>query len=195
MSKSKYQQQFDEGKSLNWDDLLGWEKEVQEEEKLKAASEYKCGKCGKEFKLKIGLNLHIRSQNCEKTQEKLHSVRDHDQNNSTGFTGDLKKTFECYKCEKTFKRKYNLSEHLATHELVKRFECRTCKKVFKHNSNLTRHLKSHKHEKWFECRICRKKFIFNSSLKTHKKLHSAEKNFKCDESAIKHIIYAKFEGS
>jgi KRAB domain-containing zinc finger protein len=157
MSNSKYQQQFDEGRSLNWHDLLGWEKEV-------AASEYKCSKCGKEFKLKIGLNLHIRTQNCEKAEE-----------NSTGFTSDLKKTFEYYKCDKLFKRKDNLTQHLATHELEKRFECRICKKFLKTKSILNQHLQSHEPGKKFVCRICGNKFKYDRSLRRHGKLHKPDK--------------------
>jgi hypothetical protein len=63
---------------------------VQEEEKLEAASEKqdikvnsnerknyenKCGQCGKLFRFKIGLNLHIRTRNC-KMKRKFHNSKD-----------------------------------------------------------------------------------------------------------------------
>jgi KRAB domain-containing zinc finger protein len=169
MSKSKYQQQFDEGRSLNWDDLLGWEKEVNEEEKLKAATEYKCGKCGKSYRLKIGLNLHIRTGSCDKTQEKLHSLC-HQKNLAKV---DDEDNFECGKCKKIFKWEGSLIIHLKIHH--PEFNCRVCGKKFTHQSNLKRHLKVHSYgQQKFECQICGRKYNRKDNLTHHLKTHFQE---------------------
>ncbi len=189
MSKSKYQQQFDEGRSLNWDDLLGWEKEVQEEESLNAATEkqdtnaksdekkkyeYKCGKCGRDFKYKIGLNLHIRTGNCEK----IDSIAG--QKELKG-ADDGNKKFECDKCGKRFGRKYCLDQHLQTHVAGKNFQCQLCGKEFKLKTYLKMHEKVHSlnGQKNFQCDKCGKKLSRKDHLVGHLKTHEPAKTIQC----------------
>jgi DNA-directed RNA polymerase subunit RPC12/RpoP len=172
MSKSKYQQQFDEGKSLNWNDLLGWEKEVNEEEKLKAVTEYKCGKCGKSYRLKIGLNLHIRAQNCEGKRD-FHSLTD--QKNLTE-TEDGKK-FECDKCGRRLKWKYSLIFHFQTHETGVKHKCQICLKSFKTDINRYNHELRHK-APTVKCGKCGKELKNRTTLKIHMQTHETVKH-KC----------------
>lgn len=56
-------------------------------------------------------------------------------------TVDLKSTFECSICFKTFKRKKNRDEHLNIHSGQKPFQCTLCPKKFTGSSNLTTHNK------------------------------------------------------
>jgi KRAB domain-containing zinc finger protein len=187
MSKSKYQQKFDEGRSLDWDDLLGWEKEVNEEESLKAASEYKCGKCGKSYRFKIGLNLHIRAQNCEETlyqstdkMENLIEQKDATKADDRDLqTHESEKLFKCRICGKTFRTEISKDYHERNHTSHS-IKCGKCGKELKTLATLKIHSQIHETGKSLKCRICFKSFKTETNKYSHERLHTAP-TVKCGE--------------
>jgi len=83
--------------------------------------------CGREFPYKENVIRHI---------QRVHdSIRPH----------------KCPHCEKTFKSKYNLADHIRTHTGEKPFECEYCGNTFAQNGSLVGHRKR-----------CQKKIIAES---------------------------------
>jgi DNA-directed RNA polymerase subunit RPC12/RpoP len=60
-----------------------------------------------------------------------------------GSTAKLGK-YTCSECGKSFKKGYNLKQHLLIHLGEKPYKCPSCSKSFTQKSNLTKHLASHK---------------------------------------------------
>ncbi|XP_026325727.1 zinc finger protein 836-like [Hyposmocoma kahamanoa] len=61
----------------------------------------------------------------------------------------------CETCNKEFRRKYSLKEHLLTHNVNRPYVCNVCDKGFVRKDHLTRHSKIHKRNKYVcECNVC-----------------------------------------
>lgn len=60
----------------------------------------------------------------------------------------------CEICNKEFKRKYTLKEHLLTHNVTRPYVCNICEKGFVRKDHLTRHSKTHKRNKYV-CQCCK----------------------------------------
>ncbi|EDO19324.1 hypothetical protein Kpol_1036p70 [Vanderwaltozyma polyspora DSM 70294] len=80
------------------------------------------------------------------------------------------KKFQCLypKCDKTFKRRYNIRSHIQTHLEDRPYKCdfEGCDKAFVRNHDLIRHKKSHA-EKSYAC-PCGKKFNREDALIVHR---------------------------
>ena len=59
------------------------------------------------------------------------------------------KTFSCDICEKSFRLKYYLKDHMITHVEDKQFQCNSCDKKFKRLGDLKVHMRKHSKEKLF----------------------------------------------
>ena len=84
----------------------------------------------------------------------------------------------CKFCDKTFKRKSKLKEHIdAVHRNKKTFFCDLCDYSSVQKINVERHHKSvHQKVKLFQCMICKKKFTQNKNLMRHsERFHSIKK--------------------
>ena len=92
------------------------------------------------------------------------------------------KLHKCPLCEKSFSRKYNMSQHCKTHYQEKSFECEYCHKLFHYKRYLQWHLLTHTKERPLKCDHCSKRFCSQGMLAKHVGTHTEEKNllFKCD---------------
>ena len=73
----------------------------------------------------------------------------------------------CDKCEKSFTRKTNLNEHIqAVHENV-RYSCDGCEDSFSQKKNLNEHLRNVHENVRYSCNICEKSFSLKNYLRKH----------------------------
>ncbi|XP_008194449.1 zinc finger protein 33B [Tribolium castaneum] len=90
--------------------------------------------------------------------------------------------FVCFHCEKTFKIKSVLEEHIKyKHTDTKPLNiCDVCGSSFSNKYLLKRHLKNvHATEKKFKCELCERKFASPVYLNAHKRYHSGERKHIC----------------
>ena len=114
--------------------------------------------CNKRFKLMKSLNLH----------KKRHS---------------LVKSFGCDKCDKRFIFKRDLFIHKDVHN-NRPFVCPQsyCDKAFKRKGDLNNHIRKQHLDKRFKCDECDQSFGTEYSLRSHKTIHSKSLKFQCDEA-------------
>ena len=74
-------------------------------------------------------------------------------------------------CNKSFKTKSQLSDHLLKHTKTKNYTCPECKNTFSRKSRLKIHMMIHKDILPFQCNICQKKFREKSNYNFHIKKH------------------------
>lgn len=74
-------------------------------------------------------------------------------------------------CDKSFKTRSQLSDHLLKHTKIKKYSCPVCKISFSRKSRLKIHTMIHKGENPFQCSICQKRFRERSNLNYHIKKH------------------------
>ena len=90
----------------------------------------------------------------------------------------------CNECQKQFRNKYTLKQHISTvhnFNLSKSFECKTCGKKFKRNSDLTFHINTiHGETSKYKCRYCDETFSTLTNRNRHERsLHIVAKKFQC----------------
>ncbi|XP_077322662.1 uncharacterized protein LOC143956322 [Lithobates pipiens] len=105
---------------------------------------YSCLGCGKSFRTKSELQIHLRSHT---------SV-----------------TFICSECGKSFKKE----SELLTHQRIHTYSCSECGKPFSKKRNLIRHMKSHSSQRLFPCPECEKCFTRKDNLLRHETTHTGQ---------------------
>ncbi|XP_063234425.1 uncharacterized protein LOC134537668 [Bacillus rossius redtenbacheri] len=117
---------------------------------------FACQLCGKQFKQKGNLKVHVDSR-CG--SEPRHV---------------------CKVCGKAFMSVGSLTTHFLLHTGEKTFLCRFCGKSFRLKVEMQRHERSHTGEKPFVCKVCGKAFAHRESLVTHNTIHTGIKPYMCE---------------
>ncbi|KAM5140542.1 uncharacterized protein ACMZJ9_014412 [Mantella aurantiaca] len=110
----------------------------------------------------------------EKSFIKIHELVVHQRTHASG-----EKRFMCFECEKSFRKKSKLIEHLRIHTGEKPFSCSECGKAFTQKSLLNRHQRVHTGEKPFPCSDCGKCFTSKGNRDKHMRIHTGEKPYSC----------------
>jgi uncharacterized Zn-finger protein len=118
---------------------------------------YLCDLCGSKFKERKVLNAHRR------------------------FVHSNHRPEACTSCDKRFKTKSQLKNHLVTHKQASELNlsCEICGKMFLRVATLKDHVRRHKKEFTCFCTICNKGFYRKYSLAEHMRVHTGDKPFDC----------------
>mmetsp|Transcript_1464 Transcript_1464/g.4744 ORF Transcript_1464/g.4744 Transcript_1464/m.4744 type:complete len:346 (+) Transcript_1464:2458-3495(+) len=93
--------------------------------------------------------------------------------------------FPCSECDKVFKCRGKLNQHMRVHTNERPFRCSVpgCEKTFARSDNLKRHTMSHRpeSERPLACRFegCEKRFVTNQKRNRHELLHKQSRPFVC----------------
>ncbi|XP_021365058.1 zinc finger protein 112-like isoform X1 [Mizuhopecten yessoensis] len=80
--------------------------------------------------------------------------------------------YKCKECEKDFRSRAHLSEHMAMHSSLRMYLCDICGVGFKRKSCQQKHMKSiHLNPRSFQCRDCNKSFNTKYALLRHTRTH------------------------
>lgn len=152
--------------------------------KHKGELDFVCEHCGSRYSSKKVLKSHQISKHskvenlldcnyCEMKFPTAYRLKEHMIKHSDSCE------FVCKECNKFFRRKRALTEHMEYKHGEKRcFTCNTCKKTFKWKSNYMDHIKSH--SVTYPCLVCGTSFNRVSSLTRHQGTHGiGEKPHTC----------------
>ncbi|XP_012242784.1 zinc finger protein 62 isoform X4 [Bombus impatiens] len=152
----------------------------------KHASEYKydCEYCGKKFKVKGDMRLHIRFKHkegpivcdvCGKTCSNSNSLYVHQK------WAHFKPKYECEICKRRMVTQENLDQHiLLQHERRESFVCEECGKSFTENHRLKQHMMTHTGDRPYDCHICGKAFARRTAYRQHLLIHTGKRPYLCD---------------
>ena len=149
-------------------------------------SNFKCGKCGKIYKRKLGLANHINDDmsckipatfkpttkrfKCDKCEQKYIYNFELDMHIGTQHEGER---IDCDMCDYQAKSKKSVRVHKnIVHEGI-RYECDKCEEYFTRSDHLAGHKKT-QHEgivTWYKCDKCEYKAEARTSLKRHIRKH------------------------
>ncbi|KAM8966933.1 zinc finger protein 407 [Pelodytes ibericus] len=125
--------------------------------------EYKCHVCGVAFVMKKHLNTHLLGKH--------------------GIGTPKERKFSCKLCDRSFRERWALNNHMKLHTGEKPFKCTwpTCHYSFLTASAMKDHYRTHTGEKSFLCDLCGFAGGTRHALTKHRRQHTGEKPFKCDE--------------
>lgn len=116
----------------------------------------------------------VQQGNSDLARKQLHQLTSFNtkraDSDSTEKSSDVNLTM-CNVCNKKFKRKEFLMQHLKSHIGLRPFKCDepTCNKSFSRKEHLLRHVVSHTGKKMFNCDVCNKLFSRKDNLNKHRR--------------------------
>ncbi|CAL9705972.1 unnamed protein product [Knipowitschia caucasica] len=120
----------------------------------KDVKSFACSECGKSFRHRSVLELHMR----------IHSKD---------------KPYQCKVCGKSFRFSSYLQQHLIIHTGKRPYKCPDCGRAFAFLQNMKTHQKLHQ-EKPFRCSSCHKGYSDQAQLDTHLLCHRGERPHRCN---------------
>ncbi|KAM9852141.1 uncharacterized protein ACBR49_005257 [Aulostomus maculatus] len=144
---------------------------------------YKCSECGKAFRHRSVLELHMRIHSKDKPYQckvcgKGFRFSSYLQQHLIIHTG--KKPYKCPDCGKDFAFLQNMRTHQKLHQ-EKPFRCTSCRKGYSDETQLQHHMLSHNGDKPHKCDLCDKSFGLAYLLRDHMNTHTGERPHRCDE--------------
>lgn len=170
----------------------------------KSKRPYSCKKCGKRFATRAYFTVHKRTYHsdsektlkCEVCGLVFSYILAY--NNHLNRLGQLseeehrKRSLQphvCHICQRGFKIKQSLVNHVRTHTGERPFICEVCNKGFTQTGSLDRHQRIHqrdtrekprRQEKNYSCKPCKKTFTYEMAYHNHMRSHLEENRFSCD---------------
>ncbi|KAK9513581.1 hypothetical protein VZT92_027102 [Zoarces viviparus] len=144
---------------------------------------YKCSECGKTFRHRSVLELHMRIHSKDKPYQckvcgKGFRFGSYLQQHLIIHTG--KKPYKCPDCGKDFAFMQNMKTHQKLHQ-EKPFRCTSCRKGYSNETQLQHHMLSHNGDKPHKCDLCDKSFGLAYLLRDHMNTHTGDRPHRCDE--------------
>ncbi|XP_019741738.1 oocyte zinc finger protein XlCOF7.1 [Hippocampus comes] len=144
---------------------------------------HKCPECGKMFRHRSVLELHMRIHSKEKPYQcsvcgKGFRFSSYLQQHIIIHSG--KKPHKCPDCGKDFAFLQNMRTHQKLHQ-EKPFRCTSCRKGYSDETQLQHHMRSHNGEKPHKCNLCNKSFGLAYLLRDHLNTHTGERPHLCSE--------------
>lgn len=147
------------------------------------AKSHKCSECGKFFRFRSVLELHMRMHSKDKPYQckvcgKAFRFSSYLQQHLIIHTGQ--KPFSCPHCGKDFAFLQNMRTHQKLHQ-EKPFRCTSCSKGYSDAARLQQHMLSHNGDKPHKCGLCSKSFGLAYLLRDHINTHTGERPHRCEE--------------
>ncbi|KAF0045268.1 hypothetical protein F2P81_001797 [Scophthalmus maximus] len=144
---------------------------------------YKCSECGKTFRHRSVLELHMRIHSKDKPYQckvcsKGFRFSSYLQQHLIIHTGQ--KPYKCPDCGKDFAFLQNMKTHQKLHQ-EKPFRCTSCRKGYSDETQLQQHMLSHTGDKPHKCHMCDKSFGLAYLLRDHMNTHTGERPHRCEE--------------
>ncbi|XP_012727233.2 zinc finger protein 628 [Fundulus heteroclitus] len=151
--------------------------------KALSVKSYKCSECGKTFRHRSVLELHMRIHSKDKPYQcnvcgKGFRFSSYLQQHLIIHTG--KKPYKCPDCGKDFAFMQNMRTHQKLHQ-EKPFRCTSCRKGYSDETQLQHHMLSHNGDKPHKCDLCEKSFGLAYLLRDHMNTHTGERPHRCEE--------------
>lgn len=144
---------------------------------------YRCSECGKTFRHRSVLDLHMRIHSKDKPYQckecgKSFRFNSYLQQHVIIHTGQ--KPYKCSDCGKEFAFLQNMRTHQRLHQ-EKPFRCTCCRKGYSDETQLQQHMLSHNGDKPHKCTLCDKSFGLAYLLRDHMNTHTGERPHRCEE--------------
>lgn len=141
-----------------------------------------CRFCGKYFKRKHQLKLHVKIHTregwipcdiCNREYRDKTKLKDHKEE------VHLKIKYYCDRCGSAFSRKNLLYKHIKMHDGVAKYKCDVCGKCYYKRDSYESHVnKYHTGKTPYVCEMCGKGFVCNNVKLRHKKFWCKKGNVK-----------------